>query len=257
MRRAAAACALLLAAMLLLAACGSGNPDASTSDIVSAVPWSGSESLRYELRKDGDLKGYTTLTIAEEGDAVVLTQSTSDDKGNSDESTVRADPQTLKPRTGVRTITDPSLKNVVDTTYEDVDAKECGSGRIVRIHQATYKPPTDDKPDSERSNPLCVPEHSYDNDQSLFLWRTIKFEKGYQVTYWTITANRRDKHLVTLTVKDQEQAELADGTKADAWLVEIASERSRQRAWFSTGGDHRLLRYINNQGQVFALMPGG
>ena len=44
----------------------------------------------------------------------------------------------------------------------------------------------------ERQSGLSVPEHSYDNDSSLFLWRTIDFREGYEARYITIWKRQKD-----------------------------------------------------------------
>jgi len=259
MRRSAAMAAfavLLVAAGLFAAACTSSSDKCGECvDIVTGVPWTAPETHVYDLKKDSEQQGTTTLKVEKKDADVVLTTDSEGTNGTSDVSSVTADAATLKPVSATRTITDKSTRTLLEVTYEDVAKDQCDSGRVARIKQSTFKPPEAAKPDSSRSNPLCVPDHSYDNDESLFIWRTIKFEKGASVTYWTITAGRRDKHLVTLTVQQQEKITVPAGT-FDAWKVEIASERSRQNAWFATTPDHRMLQYVNNQGQSFQLQGG-
>ena len=142
-----------------------------------------------------------------------------------------------------REVIDKDTRSLAEASYEDVD-KDCSSKRIVHVKQSVFKPATDDNPDSTRSSPLCVPAHSYDNDSSLFIWRTIKFEKGYTASYNTIIADRRLKQGVTLFVRDQTQIDTRDG-KTDAWLVDIKADANTQQAWFATTPDHKLLRYNN------------
>jgi hypothetical protein len=260
MRRIAAGAALTLlvaSAALFASACSSASDTCKECvDIVAGVPWTAPESHAYNLKKDGDQQGVTTLSVKRDGANVVMTTDSEGTNGTSDVSAVTADASTLKPVSATRTITDKDTRTLLEVTYEDVAKDQCDSGRVARIKQSTFKPPEASKADSTRSNPLCVPDHAYDNDQSLFIWRAINFEKGATLTYWTITAGRRDKHLVTLTVQQQEQITVPAGT-FDTWKVEIASERSRQNAWFTTTADHRLIQYVNNQGQSFQLQGEG
>ncbi len=258
-RRAAASAALvvlLAASLVLVAGCTSSSTSTckECKDIVAGIPWTAPESHTYQLKQDGKPQGTTTLSIAQSGANVVLTQTSAGSNGTSDVSGVTADATTLKPVSAKRTITDKSTRTLLEVTYDAVDTKQCASGKIARIKQSNFKPPDEATPDSTRSNPLCVPDHAYDNDESLFIWRTIAFQKGATITYQTVTAGRRDTHLVTLIVQQQEKVTVPAGT-FDAWPVEIASERSRQRAWFATTPDHRLLQYVNNQGQSFQLEP--
>lgn len=233
-----------LGGMLVVAgACNTTNTGSPRADVVTQIPWTAPETHTYELRVNNELKATTTLSIAKDGDAFVLTQHTADDSGNIDESITRVDSTTLKPLANTHSISDKSQRRVADAAYEDVD-KDCGSKRVVRITQNTYKPPAAEKPDSTRSNPLCVPEHAYDNDSSLFLWRTLKFEKGYTVTYAAVFSNRRDTQAVTLTVKDKLKMKTPAG-EIETWQVDLNADQVTQQAWFATTPDHKLVAYQN------------
>jgi hypothetical protein len=230
--------------MLAAIGCRATTECKDCTDIVAGVPWSAPEAHTYTLTEGGDVKGTLELSVAKSDGGFVLHQKASDDKGNSDESSVTVDGTTLKPLASTRTITDPSEKRVAESTYEDVDTGTCSSGRIVRVKQTTYKPPDAEKADSTRSNPMCVPEHAYDNDASLFTWRAIAFARFTSMTYVTVLADRRNTQTVTLRVQTEEQIDTASG-KVDAWHIDIDSPSGRQRAWFASSPDHRLLRYDN------------
>ena len=229
--------------LALAGACNTTNTGPRRSDIVTQIPWTAPETHTYELKENNKVKATTTLSIAKDGDAFVLTQRTADDSGNVDESITRVDSTTLKPLANTHSITDKSQRRVADAAYEDVD-KDCGSKRVVRITQNTYKPPDAEKPESTRSNPLCVPDHAYDNDSSLFIWRTLKFEKGYTVTYAAVFSNRRDSQTVTLTVGDKATVKTPAGD-IEAWIVDLNADQVTQRAWFATTPDHKLVAYQN------------
>ncbi len=233
------------------AACGSTTDGPTRSDIVSQIPWTAPESHTYELRENNKPKATTVLSIEKREDAFVLTQRTTDDAGNADESVSTVDAATLKPLSNVHTISDKDQRRVADASYEDVD-KDCSSKRVVRITQSTFKPPDSATPENSRSNPLCVPEHAYDNDSSLFIWRTLKFEKGYAVIYTTVFSNRRDTQTVTLTVKDKATVTTPAGD-IEAWIVDLTADQLNQRAWFATTPDHKLVAY-QNESFFFRLM---
>jgi len=238
--------ALAVIAPLALAAfgCQATSECKNCEDIVAGIPWTAPETHTYTLTEDGDVKGTVELSVEKADGGFVLHQKASDDKGNSDESSVTVDGATLKPLDSTRTIIDSSEKRVADSTYEDVDKDTCSSRRIVRVKQTTYKPPDAEKPDSTRSNPMCVPDHAYDNDASLFTWRAITFDNFESMSYVTVLADRRNTQIVTLRVHKVEQLQTASGA-VDAWRVDIDSPSGAQRAWFATSDDHRLLRYDN------------
>jgi hypothetical protein len=232
-------------------ACASTTSGPQRSDIVTQIPWTAPETHTYELRENNKPKATTTLSIAKDGDAFVLTQRTTDDAGNSDEAVTKVDAATLKPISAVHTVIDKDQKRVSDASYEDVE-KDCSSKRVVKIKQSTYKPSDAAEPDSTRSNPLCVPEHAYDNDSSLFIWRTLKFEKGYTVTYTTVFSNRRDTQTVTLKVGDKTTMKTPAGD-IESWVVDLSADQVTQRAWFATTQDHKLVAY-QNESFFFRLM---
>lgn len=242
---------LLAAPLLFVAAlCGTGNDCTRCSDIVSSVPFSSGETHTYKLQRDDKDLGTTVLSVETNGGNFVLKQASTDDKGNSDTSSITVEQATLKPISGHREVTDKDQRRVLDSAYAGTD-KDCSAKIVVQLEQNVYKPPDASDPDSTRKNPLCVPEHAYDNDSSLFLWRTITFEKGYQTSYKTVLTNRRTTQIIDILVREQQRVSVPAGD-FDAWLVEITAERTTQRAWFATTPDHRLLEY-NNDGLIFLL----
>lgn len=221
-----------------------------TQDIVTQIPWDAPEEHTYALYDDGDLVGRTTLSVEADGAEFVLRQRSTDDDGNIDESEVIVDAKTLKPQSGRHAITDEDRREVAVAKYETIDTGECGSGMVVRIEEQVFNPPSETTPEIPRRAPLCVPEHAYDNDSSLFIWRTIPFEEGYLANYTTVLAGTRRKQTVRIEVLDRiDKTPFGDD---EAWVVDIAADGKSQRAWFSTDDDHRLLAYQNG-GFTFEL----
>ena len=238
------AVAAIAAVALAAFGCRASTDCKNCKDIVAGVPWSAPETHTYTLTEGGSAKGTVVLSVEKSDNGFVLHQKASDDRGNSDESSVTVDAMTLKPLAGTRTIIDSSEKRVAESTYEDVDKATCSSGRIVRVKETSYKPPNAEKPDSTRSNPMCVPDHAYDNDASLFTWRAITLDNFESMSYVTVLADRRNTQVVTLRVHGEEQLQTASGS-VQAWRVDIDSPSGAQHAWFATTADHRLLRYDN------------
>lgn len=230
---------------LVAAGCSDEQACDNCQDVVTNIPWQAPASAEYDLIENDEDIGDAVLTIEHNGSQFVLQQSFKDDKGNSDEARVVTNADTLKPFESRRVVIDEKQRQVVEANYEPVDAEECDSEEIVIISRTVFSPPDAQEPDSERQSPLCVPKFSYENDSSLFLWRTIDFEEGNSVTYRAVLANRRDTQIVTLTVAGQEQVDVPAGT-FDTWRVEITANRRTQVAWFATSDDHQLIRYNNN-----------
>ncbi len=172
---------IVAALMLTVTACGSGETGPKAEDIVTRIPWTAPETYRYVMQNDDrETLGEATFAITKEGDTFVMTREFSDEDGNADSSSVTVDAETLKPARGFRSIADNDTRRVAE--FEYVYGAD-GGGDQVNITQRTFQPPDSDEADSTRSNPLRVKDHSYDTHSSLFIWRTIKFDEGYEVTY--------------------------------------------------------------------------
>ncbi len=245
---------LIAAALLpaLAAACAAEDATTGKDNVVASIPWSAPEAYRYVIvNEDEEQQGEGVLSVTPGDDGTLeLMQAFSDDEGNSDFSVVVVEDGTLRPVRGERTIIDrkEDRRVVARTLYGDLSADTFG----VRIAQLTFAPAASADPSDTRCSPLSIDEdYFYDNDASLFLWRTLTFEQGYTVTYTNVIAGRRDKRAITLRVRKQETVTTAAG-EFDAWAVGIEGEgRETQRAWFATTPDHKLLAYNNSEGQVF------
>jgi len=146
---------------------------------------------------------------------------------------VYVDAKTLKPISSTRMIENdnPDDEDLIEVSYAE-------DGATVRV--------------GGRQSGLSVPEHSYDNDSSLFLWRTLPFAQGYESSYTTIITNRRSRQQVVLRVTGKESVTVPAGT-FDAWRLEITTSNARQLAWFSADAARVLLRYDNDRNVIFEL----
>jgi len=99
---------------------------------------------------------------------------------------------------------------------------------------------------------MSVPEHSYDNDSSLWLWRTIDFKEDYESAYITLITNRRSRQTVVLAVTGKESVTVPAGT-FDAWRLEVRTANARQVAWIADTPRRTLLKYDNDRDLIFEL----
>jgi hypothetical protein len=220
-----------------------------TTTVVDNIPWSGAEAYSYQIvNSDEEPQGEGLLAIIPTSDGLIFTQRFSDEDGNSDGSALLVNKDTLLPSRGERNIIDAKddRREQLITEYGTLDNGDHG----VRIEQRTYDPRDETDPDATRCNPLKARDDAYDNDSSLFIWRTINFEEGKTVTYENVLPNVRDKDPITLRVRKQERVKTPAG-EFDAWAVGIERGTDVQLAWFATTPDHKLLVYNNKQDQVF------
>ena len=232
----------LVAGLLLAAACV-GEEAVETEDIVSAIPWANEERAEYVLldRDGAEERGRGVIGVTRRGDQFEL-RLRFDHEAASDESVALVDAVTLKPISVRREFRDGDETTTISATYDPEE-------EVVHIVEASDG--------GERAVPRRLEEHYYDNESSLFLWRTIPFRLGYEAAYHTVLTNQATQPLVTLKVVAKQEVTVPAGT-FQAWLVEISSEGRRQVAWYADTPAHPLVQYDNTL-QLFQLtaLDGG
>ena len=210
-------------------------------DIVESIPWSDGERAEYVLldRDTQEECGTGTLTVERQGDRFQLTLHF-EDGTNSDTSTVIVDDETLQPLSVRR---ERQIEDEVEAVEGEYDREE----QTIRVVEFIG----DDDP---RTVPRRLDEDVfYDNESSIFIWRTIKFEEGYVVTYNTVLVNQGGAlREVTLRVIGKEEVEVPAGT-FDAWRVNISTEGLNQVAFFADTPEHQMVFYDNSV-QLFELV---
>jgi hypothetical protein len=227
---------LLLPALLALIAVSCLAQDIETQDIVADIPWPDSERSEYVLLDQDEAEiGSGTLTVERRGGEFEFVLSF-EGRGETDETVVTADAETLKP-VSVRREHNNDERTVIEAEY-DPENEEI---RVVEI----------EGDEEERTVPRRLDkEHYYDNESSIFLWRTIRFEEDYEVNYYTVLPNA-EQRLVSLRVLEKEEITVPAGT-FDAWKLDISSEGVSQTAWYADTPARPLVQYDNTI-QVFQL----
>ena len=163
MIRLRAALLLFLTPVLFLAC--SNEPDIETQDIVSTIPWTTGDRANYRLVDDGGREvGEGELTALLIGSNYQLA-SRFEGESSTDTSTVFVDAQTLKPVSSTRDIKTRDDEELIEVTYSNKETDPA----------CTVEPPrgcATIKRGGQQSG-MSVPEHSYDNDSSLWLLSLI------------------------------------------------------------------------------------
>ncbi len=233
------ATSILLTAALLAVACQPVG-EVVTQDIVSEIPWPDQERAEYVLLDDGEEVGRGTLSVIRQGDRFELRLSFSG-QGETDDTVVMVDATTLKPLSVRREIS--SEGKITAGEYDPVE-------EIVEFKEI-------DEDGNERLVPQRLEEHYYDNESSLFLWRTVSFEEGYVASYFTVLVNQGVQRVVALEVVGKEEVTVPAGT-FDTWRVEMRSQGTTQVAWYADTPERPLVQY-NNSRRLFQLtaLDGG
>ncbi|HXF50886.1 MAG TPA: DUF3108 domain-containing protein [Dehalococcoidia bacterium] len=213
-------------------------PQVQTSDVVAGIPWPDRETARYRMvDDDGNDVGDATLSIERDGEQYVL-RSSFDSGRTTDDSEVRVDAATLKPLRVTRTIVSEDETTEFTAVYRpDED--------IVELTEKTDG--------DQRTNPLRLPDHYYDNETSLFLWRTIELRDGYEGAYNAVLSTRRRTVPVTLRVSGPERVETPAGA-FDAWRVEVQGGGATLFAWYADTPERPLVRYENPELDLHYLL---
>lgn len=232
--------ASLLLAGLLLTACIDALPE--TQDIVDSIPWPDEERAEYVLvdRGSGEEEGRGVLSVTRQDGQFELSLRFENGEA-SDESMVLVDATTAKPISVRRELIDPNQQVIITGEY-DVDES------VITITETR----NDEEP---RTIPLRLEENYYDNDSSLFLWRTIPFREGYEVSYRTVLANQGAQQVLTVEVTGREEITVPAGT-FQAWRIEI--KEVDQIVWYADTPERFLVQYDNSV-QLLQLveLPGG
>jgi hypothetical protein len=236
-RRPGPIAALLLLAAALLAACG----EAPTTQVLQiATPLPAREEASYRLEdRNGATIGRAVLGIATEGDTYRLTQSYDFGERQQDRSVVLVERASLRPRSSERTVVDGDETWLTRAEYEP--ARVTVTLKTVR---------------GERRRDAEISESSYDNLESLFLWRTLAMGAGERASYINVVIDPRrgtiNRALGVVQVGGREIVNLPGGA-VEAWRVDFTSAGVTNTAWYAVSDDRRLLKYAITRGPTLVL----
>jgi hypothetical protein len=221
-----------LVGVVLCMGCG-GGINAASEAIVDQVPFADGERLVYTLHDDaGVVIARGSLTTRREGaDQFALEQSyeagsTQSEDAGSDVSTVVVDAQTLSPSALTRTVNGAAEDLHYSATYAE-------DGRSVTIMHGTDEPRT-----------LELPEHAYDNESSLWLWRTLAFADGYEQEYVSVNSVERTRQVVKVNITGRERVEVPAGA-FDTWRLQVRNGRATRVAWVNVEAPHEVVQWDN------------
>jgi hypothetical protein len=228
-------CCLALGALALAAACAYAD-QIETQDVVSVVPWPDQERAEYRIldRKTEEQTLEGALFVERDGDRYTLNLSFSGEPGT-DESTVVVDATTLKP-ISVRREQHADEVRIVDGEYDATEG-------VLQI--------TDRSGGDERAVPLRLKDHYYDNESSLFIWRTLPFADEYVASYYTVLASQNTQLVVTLHARGKEEVTVPAGT-FQCWKLEVETDNRLQVVWIADTPERPVVRYDNSR-QIFEL----
>lgn len=233
----------LLAAALAIA-CSAATPSASTSPIVSQIPLVDGERYGYEIVDgDGEPVGLTLeLTTRLEGTRYVLTQRF---EGGEEEG--RA------PGTDVTNLTvDATTFAPFAAQREVIQENDDGASELDR-YEWSYAPDdedgivltsTRDRNGDVDTRDTDLRDNAYDNESSLWLWRTVDFSEELDLNYVSVNPIARTQQTVNIQTPATETIEVPAGT-FEVWRLIVRNGRAIRSAWINTQAPHQLVQWDN------------
>lgn len=249
---------LALTAGLLLAAlamgCTSAGPSAETTDIFEAAPWPSGEELRYQVvNSEGDDLGTGSLSSAVDAGLIALTQSYEEAETPEgleplrDEVTVWVNASTFRPERGERTTLsrNDDGESQLDEWSWTYGTNEDGEPTVTVTH--------DDGDGDPSENTLRLRDHYYDNESSLWLWRSIDLTEEHEAFYVSVNALERNQQTVNLRVPQTEMVTVPAG-EFESYRLLFRNGRAVRTAWIEAAEPHRVLRWDNGS-SILELLP--
>lgn len=238
-------------AALLLAACAGASPSGKTEAVVAQVPFAPGERLVYAIRDaQGARLGTGTLTavVAAEG-RLSLRQSYEEASPPSglppsvDAASVEVDAKTMAPSAGTRQVARRrGTEAPVDGytwTYGEVGGKDVLRSTAVKHGE------------SPSLKDIVLRDHYYDNETSLWLWRTLAFAEGYEKFYVSANGVEQEQQTVSVSIRQRERIEVPAGS-FEAWRLIFRSGRAVRTAWVNVDAPHEVVKWDNGD-VVFVL----
>lgn len=224
----------------LVSGCGgNSSADVETTSIVASVPFADGERMSYELRDDRGVLGHGVLTVKREGGDLVLAQEYTEasppegEKPTSDRSTARVDAATLQPRTVERVVEGRDDTTTYAGEYSD-------DGRSVQLTR-----------DGGHERDVKLPVHAYENETSLWLWRSLDLTEEYQSQYVSVNVVERTRQTVAVEVTGRQRTTVPAGT-FDTWRLQLRNGRATRVVWINVEAPHQVVQWDNGD-VVFRL----
>ncbi|MQC16715.1 MAG: hypothetical protein DWG82_00605 [Chloroflexi bacterium] len=237
---------------LLLAGCAIGGPSVETSDIFETAPWQPGESLRYQVANTaGEIIGTGVLSSELDEDRILIRQeyreleTAAGVTPNSDTTSVWVDASTFRPIEGQRAIVRRDDGGASEERWQWRFAVEEGQPILISTHIEGSREP--------RERTLRLRDHYYDNESSLWLWRSVDLGEEHEDYYVSVNPLEASQQTIHLRVPQTESVVVPAG-EFDSYRLLFRTGRAVRTAWIEAEAPHRVLRWDNGD-VTLELMP--
>jgi len=221
-----------LVLLVLGVACSSGTATVDTAEVVTTVEFPAGERLEYRLIEAGEELGDGTLLTEQTEDGWRFEQryTSATVEGASDVSVADVDSM-LRPRSSERTIThEDGRADSYAVEYRPGDERY-----VSTVTQAGEDPEVRE---------FELREHAYDNESSLWLWRTLDLHEDFEARYVSVNPFERSQQVVDVSVTERTTIEVPAG-EFEVWRVQILNGRATRIAWIEVAAPHRIIQWDN------------
>ena len=102
---------------------------------------------------------------------------------------------------------------------------------------------------------LSLSGSAYDNDSSLWLWRTLALADGYTQRYVSVNAVDGTRQTVSLAITARQRVTVPAGG-FDTWRLQVRNGRATGVAWINVQPPYQVVQWDNGS-LVFQLEPAG
>ena len=234
----------------LVVACNSATPTAHTSPVVAQIPFIDGERLMYELVDiDGILIGQGELSVQIKGPRFILTQSYNSvsSEGQSpatDVTDLAVDAITLAPFGALREARSLDRGGAQDRRVWEWGYSKEGDGDLLTVTSVTNGASDQDELELQRNY--------YDNESSLWLWRTLEFNEELDLNYVSVNPIEHTQQTVNIQTPAIETIEVPAGT-FEAWRLIVRNGRAIRSAWINIDLPHQIVQWDNGD-VIFRLV---
>ena len=244
---------ILLTIILGLVGCQNSNTEAGSetyTNLTINIPWIDSEQMSYRVdNASGKTIGKVVLSIEKEEDVYILGQNHIADDAQID-GFVAVDQKTMAPVVSYKVMSSATAGTTeLSCSYDN--------------NRVTVVMPVDAGVEDEESQVqggsmvIALPDVVFDNDEILFLGRTLPLREGYSTEIASFVVAQLSTPVVLFSVTGREMVQTPVG-EFDCYKVRVGgiSEESIQSTawlWYSIQGTHPLVKYSSDSGSFVLI----
>ncbi len=244
---------ILLTVVLGLTGCRNSNIVSETdvyANLVINIPWADSEQLSYRVDDaSGNTIGKVVLSIEKDGEVYLLGQNHSANDSQLD-SFVAVNRKTLAPVASSQIISSATAGTTeLDSSY--------GKNRVTVTMPVVTGTQGEENQIKVGNTIIAVPDTIFDNNEIMFLGRTLPLREGYYVEFPSFVVTQLSAPILAFSVISRETLDTPAGN-FDCYKVKVGgvgedSVQSTVWLWYGVKSTHPLVKYDSDSGSFILI----